>query len=151
MAKKRISALDEILIEDLTVGDYFIPVDSAGDSEAFALSADDLISLVGVTPSVAWTSDDTLTADDLDSLNTNEGASATVTLTLPAATEGLYGSFSRQEDEAFRLAPATGENFLGKADDKYLEIASYGDVEIYCYTAGTWTVIRGGASWLYEA
>ena len=105
----------------------------------------------GAKPQTAYTADTTLFEDDLDPLLTNFGAVGTVTLTLPVASVGLVVSASRQAPYAFRLKPAAGGYILGGLVDGYIELTSFGDVVLFCYVAGTWTVVNSSALYLMQA
>ncbi len=70
---------------------------------------------------------------------------ATRTLTLPAATVGASFTFDVTAAQALRLLPAAGENFIGKAVNKYMESSTVGSsVTVRCHAVGEWFFLRQG-------
>ena len=100
---------------------------------------------------VVKTSDDTLTADQVsgNSLVTNEGAGASVTLTLPAGVDGYHVIFSKITDQDF-LIEANGADSIndGTAGKKYKDVTSETNVMtelIYCN--GNWQIGTESGTW----
>jgi hypothetical protein len=97
---------------------------------------------------VARTVDATLVADDSGSLQTNRGAGALVTLSLPAGGGLAIGTnviFRRVAAFAFRVDPQIGDNlnYSGGSMDagEYLEMAS---------AAATFRTVWDGVEWLVD-
>lgn len=96
----------------------------------------------GVTGAIAFTSNDTLTDDETCGLIcTNEGASGTVTLTLPPAIEGAEVSAIRVASQSFRLDPDPSDTIADGGAGKYLDLTTDGAiVKLRCYVAGKWFI-----------
>jgi hypothetical protein len=91
---------------------------------------------------------------------TNQGATGTVTITLPAATasEGdRIGTFMRVATQEFRIDPNTGEQFrqadgTAKGAGKYAALGTDGDIFKICnVVVDTWEVVHETSGVTYEA
>lgn len=90
---------------------------------------------------IAKTADETLTSGDVGETFTNNGATGTVTLTLPAAVAGDTFLFIREGSHLFRIKPATGEEIGEGGADKYIEMQKNGSkITLRCYSNGTWVL-----------
>jgi len=102
----------------------------------------------------AHTTDDTLTEAESGSIHTNLGASATVTLTLPAsAPAGTVFYFAVQAAQEMRIDPgsATIRDDSGQTAGKYKSADDIG--ESLCLVAdsnGDWVTITKNGSWTEE-
>jgi len=100
------------------------------------------------------TSDDTLTEAESGSVHSNLGATATVTLTLPAsAPVGTVFYFAVQAAQEFRIEPgsATIRDDSGQTADKYKSANAIG--ESLCLIAdanGDWVTIAKNGTWTEE-
>lgn len=103
----------------------------------------------------AHTADDTLTAAESGSVHTNLGASATVTLTLPAsASPGTVFSFAVQAAQQLRIDPGTAaiRDDSGQTADKYKSAGTIGaSLTIIAESAGNWATIAKNGTWSEEA
>ena len=103
----------------------------------------------------AHTADDTLGAAESGSVNTNLGASATVTLTLPAsAPPGTIFSFAVQAAQQLRIDPGTAviRDDSGQTADKYKSANTIGaSLTIIADSAGNWATIAKNGTWSEEA
>lgn len=134
-----LSAQPTVTGAELAANGSLFPVETLG--RIYGVTGDELLNLLNPEASQqAYTSDATLTANDIDLLLTNYLAAGLVTLTLPQATVGAAFSGSRQSDQPFRFRPYGAEKFLGGDPGGYLEILDYGDIAGYCYIAGQWTI-----------
>jgi hypothetical protein len=102
----------------------------------------------------AHTTEDTLTADESGSVHTNLGASATVTLTLPAsAPAGTVFSFAVQVAQQLRIDPGTAtiRDDSGHTADKYKSASTIGaSLTIIAESAGNWATIAKNGTWTEE-
>jgi hypothetical protein len=102
----------------------------------------------------AHTTEDTLTADESGSVHTNLGASATVTLTLPAsAPAGTVFSFAVQAAQQLRIDPGTAtiRDDSGHTADKYKSAGTIGaSLTIIAESAGNWATIAKNGTWTEE-
>lgn len=95
------------------------------------------------------TSDATIVDQDTGSVQTNLGASTTITLTLPSnPSEGQNYTIYRVDNQILRVqpAPAEGSSIIvatGKRpNDYYVELGSVGScVKLVCNTAGDWMAV----------
>lgn len=103
----------------------------------------------------AHTADDTLTEAESGSVHTNLGASATVTLTLPAsAPPGTVFSFAVQAAQQLHIDPGTAtiRDDSGQTADKYKSSGTIGaSLTIIADSAGNWATIAKNGSWSEEA
>jgi len=121
-------------IECFVTGEWLITQDSTGGS---VVQED-------------FTSNDTLTAAESGKTCTNIGASATVTLTAPAATAGMEFTIVRSAAFALRFDPSGTEIVRGGGAGKYVELQGYGAITFRCLTAGVWEVWNDAAPWNFE-
>jgi len=100
------------------------------------------------------TADDTLTATESGSVHTNLGASATVTLTLPAsAPPGTVFSFAVQAAQQLRIDPGTAaiRDDSGQTADKYKSASTIGvSLTVIADAAGNWDTIAKNGTWSEE-
>lgn len=81
----------------------------------------------------------------------NQGAAATVTLTLPAAHPGHELQFyALAAGQVLRLDPASSETIRGGGAGKYAQLASGTTVTLKCVVAGTWEVVGLVGTITYE-
>jgi len=103
----------------------------------------------------AHTTDDTLSAAESGSVHTNLGASATVTLTLPAsASSGTVFSFAVQAAQQLHIDPGTAaiRDDSGQTADKYKSANTIGaSLTIIAESAGNWATIAKNGTWSEEA
>jgi len=103
----------------------------------------------------AHTNDDTLTVAESGSVHTNLGASATVTLTLPAsAPAGTTFSFAVQAAQQLRIDPGTAaiRDDSGQTADKYKSANTIGaSLTLIAESAGNWATISKNGTWTEEA
>jgi hypothetical protein len=103
----------------------------------------------------AHTADDTLTLTESGSVHTNLGASATVTLTLPAsASPGTVFSFAVQTTQQLRIDPGTAtiRDDSGQTADKYKSANTIGaSLTVIADSAGNWATIAKNGTWTEEA
>jgi len=103
----------------------------------------------------AHTADDTLTATESGSVHTNLGASAIVTLTLPAsASPGTVFRFAVQAAQQLRIDPGTAaiRDDSGQTADKYKSASAIGaSLTIIADSAGNWATIAKNGTWSEEA
>ena len=103
----------------------------------------------------AHTADDALSAAESGSVHTNLGASATVTLTLPAsAPAGTVFSFAVQAAQQLRIDPGTAaiRDDSGQTADKYKSANTIGaSLTIIAESAGNWATIAKNGAWTEEA
>ena len=103
----------------------------------------------------AHTADDTLTGAESGSVHTNNGATGTVTLTLPAsADEGTYFWFAVQSAQQFRVDPgiATIRDDCGQTADKYKWADAVGEcLHIVADASGDWVTVAKRGTWSEEA
>lgn len=103
----------------------------------------------------AHTEDDTLTATESGSVHTNLGASATVTLTLPAsAPPGTVFSFAVQAAQQLHIDPGTAaiRDDSGQTADKYKSANTIGaSLTVISDSAGNWATIAKNGTWSEEA
>ncbi len=110
----------------------------------------------GVKRSVqAHTGDDTLTVAESGSIHTNLGATATVTLALPAsAAAGTEFTFAVQAAYELRVDPGTAtiRDDSGQTADKYKSASSIGaSLTLVTDSNGDWTTIAKNGTWTEEA
>ena len=103
---------------------------------------------------VAHTDDDTLLTAESGSVHTNLGASATVTLTLPAsAPSGTVFSFAVQAAQQLRIDPGTAaiRDDSGQTADKYKSSGTIGaSLTLIAESAGDWATIAKNGTWTEE-
>jgi hypothetical protein len=103
----------------------------------------------------AHTADDTLAVTESGSVHTNLGASATVTLILPAsAPAGTMFSFAVQAAQQLRIDPGTGaiRDDSGQTADKYKSADTIGaSLTIIAESAGNWATIAKNGTWSEQA
>jgi hypothetical protein len=103
----------------------------------------------------AHTDNDTLSVAESGSVHTNLGASATVTLTLPAsAPSGTVFSFAVQAAQQLRIDPGTAaiRDDSGQTADKYKSANTIGaSLTIIAESAGNWATIAKNGTWTEEA
>jgi len=103
----------------------------------------------------AHTSDDTLTEAESGSVHTNLGATAIVTLTLPAsATAGAAFNFSVQAAQELRIDPGTASirDDSGQTADKYKSASAIGAcLSLVADANGDWVTIAKNGTWTEEA
>ncbi len=103
----------------------------------------------------AHTDNDTLIAAESYSVHTNLGASATVTLTLPAsAPAGTVFSFAVQSAQQLRIDPGTTaiRDDSGQTADKYKSASTVGaSLTVIADSAGNWATIAKNGTWSEEA
>lgn len=98
-----------------------------------------------------FTGNDTLTSGETGKTCTNIGASATVTLTLPAAASGLWFRFVRSAAYELRVDPNGSETIGEGGAGKYLTIQGSGAVTVRSFASGSWLVVDDSAIFNYEA
>jgi len=102
----------------------------------------------------AHTSDDTLAAAESGSVNSNLGATGTVTLTLPAsAPAGTIFSFAVQAAYELRIDPGTAtiRDDSGQTADKYKSANAIGEcLSLVADSAGDWATIAKNGTWSEE-
>jgi hypothetical protein len=103
----------------------------------------------------AHTTDDTLTVAESGSVHTNLGASATVTLTLPAsAPPGTVFSFAVQAAQQLRIDPGTAtiRDDSGQTADKHKSANTIGaSLTVIAESTGNWATIAKNGTWTEEA
>jgi len=103
----------------------------------------------------AHTVDDTLATAESGSVHSNLGASATVTLTLPAsAPAGTVFSFAVQAAQELRIDPGTAtiRDDSGQTADKYKSANSIGaSLTLVADSSGDWATIAKNGTWTEEA
>ena len=103
----------------------------------------------------AHTADNTLTAAESGSVHTNLGASATVTLTLPASVPaGTVFNFAVQAAQQLRIDPGTAaiRDDSGQTADKYKSASTIGaSLTVIADSAGDWATIAKNGTWTEEA
>lgn len=102
----------------------------------------------------AHTADDTLTVAESGSVHTNLGASATVTLTLPAsAPAGTVFSFAVQAAQQLNIDPGTTaiRDDSGQTADKYKSANTIGaSLTVIADSSGNWATIAKNGTWTEE-
>jgi hypothetical protein len=103
----------------------------------------------------AHTSDDTLTTAESGSVQSNLGATGTVTLTLPAsAPAGTIFSFAVQAAYELRIDPGTAtiRDDSGQTAYKYKSANAIGEcLSIVADSNGDWATIAKNGTWTEEA
>ena len=103
----------------------------------------------------AHTGDDTLAAAESGSVHSNLGATATVTLTLPAsAPAGTVFSFAVQAAQELRIDPGTAtiRDDSGQTADKFKSANSTGaSLTLAADSSGDWATIAKHGTWTEEA
>ncbi len=103
----------------------------------------------------AHTADDTLTAEESGSVHTNLGATATVTLTLPAsAAEGTIFNFAVQVVQELRVDPGAAaiRDDSGQTSGKYKAADAVGEcLTLVADSNGDWVTIAKYGTWTEEA
>jgi hypothetical protein len=103
----------------------------------------------------AHTSDDTLETAESGSVHSNLGATATVTLTLPAsAPAGTVFSFAVQVAQELRIDPGTAtiRDSSGQTADKYKSANAVGAcLSLVADSNGDWATIAKNGTWTEEA
>jgi hypothetical protein len=102
------------------------------------------------------TTNTTLSAADVGKVFTNNGASGTITFTLPASVVGHYFRFDVLAAQQLRIDP-DGTETIGlpstgaqQASGKYIVADAIGEsIEVYCVKVGSWHV-RGVGTWTVE-
>ncbi|HUV64201.1 MAG TPA: hypothetical protein VMW24_09895 [Sedimentisphaerales bacterium] len=106
-------------------------------------------------PIEAHTSDDALTAAESGSVHSNLGATATVTLTLPAsAPAGTVFGFAVQSAQSLRIEPATAaiRDDSGQTAGKYKSANAIGAaLSLIADANGDWATIAKNGTWTEEA
>jgi len=98
---------------------------------------------------VELTADTTLGAIHMGAVITNTGAAGTITLTLPAAKQGMALKVIRTASYALRVDPDGTETIRGGAAGEYVELQNDGDsVELICVESGQWE-FGGGNIYVY--
>lgn len=106
----------------------------------------------------AKTASHTVLTSEVGTIFTNEGATGTVVLSLPAATVGLHYRAIVRAAFALRFDPQSGEvishTTAGTADGgagKYTGSSTLGaDIELVCVTAGRWEANANKGTWTLE-
>ena len=102
----------------------------------------------------AHTSDDTLTTTESSSIHTNEGASGTITLTLPAsAPVGTEFTFAVQSTQELRVDPGSAaiRDDSGQTADKYKSADAIGEsLTVVADSNGDWMTTAKNGSWTEE-
>jgi len=102
----------------------------------------------------AHTSNDTLTQAESGSIHSNLGASAAVTLTLPAsASAGTQFTFAVQAAQELRIDPgaATIRDSSGQTAGKYKSADAIGEcMTVVADTNGNWAVTAKSGTWTEE-
>lgn len=102
----------------------------------------------------AHTADDTLTVVESGSVHTNLGASATVTLSLPAsAPAGTVFSFAVQASQQLSIDPGTAaiRDDSGQTADKYKSANTIGaSLTVIADSSGNWATIAKNGTWTEE-
>ena len=103
----------------------------------------------------AHTADDTLTMEESGSVHTNFGATATVTLTLPAsAPEGTIFNFAVQAVQELRVDPGAAaiRDDSGQTSGKYKAADAVGECLTFVADSnGDWVTITKYGTWTEEA
>lgn len=103
----------------------------------------------------AHTSDDTLTTAESGSVHTNLGATATITLTLPASVPaGTTFHFAVQAAQELRIDPGTAtiRDDSGQTADKYKWADAIGECLILVADSnGDWVTVAKNGTWTEEA
>lgn len=103
----------------------------------------------------AHTSNDILTAAESGSVHSNLGATATVTLTLPAsAPAGTVFSFAVQAGQELRIDPGTAtiRDDSGQTADKYKSASAVGAcLTVIADANGDWATIAKNGTWSEQA
>ncbi len=103
----------------------------------------------------AHTGDETLTATESGSIHSNLGATATVTLTLPAsAAAGTVLTFAVQAAQELRVDPGTAaiRDSSGQTAGKYKSAGAVGTcLSLVADTNGDWATIAKSGTWTEEA
>jgi hypothetical protein len=103
----------------------------------------------------AHTADDTLTVEESSSVHTNLGATATVTLTLPAsAPEGTIFNFAVQAVQELRVDPGAAaiRDDSGQTSGKYKAADAVGEcLTLVADSNGDWVTIAKYGTWTEEA
>lgn len=110
----------------------------------------------GVTKTIeAHTDDDTLTAAESGSVQSNLGATGTVTLSLPAsASAGTAFIFAVQAAQELRVDPgsATIRDDSGQTADRYKSASAIGaSLSLVADSNGDWVTIAKNGTWTEEA
>jgi len=99
--------------------------------------------------------DDTLTVEESGSVHTNLGATATVTLTLPAsAPEGTIFNFAVQATQELRVDPGAAaiRDDSGQTSGKYKAADAVGEcLTLVADSNGDWVTIAKYGTWTEEA
>jgi hypothetical protein len=103
----------------------------------------------------AHIADDTLTVEESGSVHTNFGATATVTLTLPAsAPEGTIFNFAVQAVQELRVDPGSAaiRDDSGQTSGKYKAADAIGEcLTLVADSNGDWVTIAKYGTWTEEA
>lgn len=102
----------------------------------------------------AHTSDDTLTEGETRSVHTNQGATGTITLTLPSVSyAGVEFTFSVQATQELRVDPGTAtiRDDSGQTADKYITANAIGEcLSLISNDDGDWITIAKYGTWQEE-
>ena len=102
----------------------------------------------------AHTTDDTLAVEESGSVHTNLGATATVTLTLPAsAPEGTMFTFAVQATQELRVDPAAAaiRDDSGQTSGKYKAADAVGEcLTLVADSNGDWMTVAKNGTWTEE-
>ena len=102
----------------------------------------------------AHTADDTLAVEESGSVHTNLGATATVTLTLPAsAPEGAIFTFAVQATQELRIDPGAAaiRDDSGQTSGKYKTADAVGEcLTLVADSNGDWTTVAKNGTWTEE-
>jgi hypothetical protein len=111
----------------------------------------------GLRTTSVKTANYTITANDVGSTFTNDGASGAITLALPAATVGLWYRFTVKAAQELRIDPNGTETIAlpstgaQSAAGKYISADADGEgVEIECVKAGVWQARYYIGTWTAE-
>jgi hypothetical protein len=103
----------------------------------------------------AHTVDDTLDASESGSVHSNLGATAPVTLTLPAtAPEGTEFGFAVQAAQELRVDPGAAaiRDDTGQTADKYKAASAIGaSLTLVADANGDWATVAKNGTWTEEA
>lgn len=127
-----------------------LDVYSRGHLSRQFLFDDDLVGNVTAFPKVvAKTAAYSVVAADRGSIFTNQGASGSVTLTLPAIARGFYAKFYCEADQTFIVAAVTGDTIVA-FNDAAADSVSIGTASEKVGTSVTIYSNADGTKWLSE-
>lgn len=99
----------------------------------------------------------TVTTTDNGTVFTNEGATGAITVSLPAATVGLFYDFVVKAAQELRIDPNGTETIalptgVQQAAGKYISADADGEfIRIVCVKTGQWNVLGSVGTWTAEA